>query len=71
MKTNRTLLAAAVLAAGLPLLAAAPAHASILGGLGNNASAANNANVLGAMLNSDLSNFSKQITGDEHTDPRH
>ncbi|WP_405021359.1 hypothetical protein OHV05_35055 [Kitasatospora sp. NBC_00070] len=63
---NRAVLGAAALAAALPLLMAAPAHASILNGLGGASSVANNANLLGAMLNSELSNYSKQSNGNEH-----
>ncbi|AJF70457.1 hypothetical protein [Streptomyces vietnamensis] len=67
MKTTRALLGATMLAAGLPLLMAGPAHADVLGGLGDAASAANNVNALGAMLNSDLANYAKQDNANEHS----
>ncbi|WP_431683641.1 hypothetical protein [Kitasatospora sp. KL5] len=57
MKTS-SLLGAAALAVGLPLFLAAPAHAGLIDGALNNASAANQSNVLGALVNSSLTDAS-------------
>ncbi|MEU4120331.1 hypothetical protein AB0F71_38255 [Kitasatospora sp. NPDC028055] len=66
---TRTLLRAAALAAALPLLLAAPAHASIITDTLNNLDAANNANLLGIKSGVTNTNASDQGNSNHHARP--
>lgn len=59
MNKTRALLGSAALAIALPLLGTAPAHAAVIKGAGDNANLLENANLLGAYLNSSFDSATK------------